>query len=195
MEAVPPPGRSGDGELVLSLAEYAVLGVVGEGRRHGFAVARLLGDEGDIGRVYGVARPAVYRAVERLTEAGLLEPLEVEPGDRGPRRTPLELTGAGRRMLDSWLWVPVRHVRDIRTEFLVKVVLISRAGGDPTRLIRSQVEVVAPVVAGLVERHRAATGTERVVAAWRLRSAQAAQQFLEELAVEASAGTLITRTG
>lgn len=191
---MPAAPRSDETETALSLAEYAVLGVVGEGRQHGFAVARLLGDDGDVGRVYGVARPAVYRAIERLTDAGLLETLDVEPGDRGPRRTPLELTGTGRRTLDGWLAVPVRHVRDIRTEFLVKVVLISRAGGDPTGLIRSQVEVVAPVVAGLVERHRAAVGTERVVAAWRLRSAQAAQQFLEELAAEAASGALITRT-
>lgn len=182
---MPPPGhdsRNPGPEPAPSLAEYAALGVVAEGRQHGFAVARLLAPDGDVGRVYGVARPAVYRAIERLTDAGLVEALDVEPGNRGPRRTPLRITRSGRRVLDSWLWAPVRHVRLIRTEFLVKVVLIDRAGGDPTSLIRAQIEVLAPVVDAIAEHHSGTFGSERTVSLWRVRSAQATLQFLEELA-------------
>lgn len=173
---------------VLSLAEYAVLGGVAEGRPHGFAVARLLASDGEVGRVYGVARPAVYRAIERLTEAGLIRPLKVQPGNRGPQRTPLCLTAAGRARLEAWLWAPVRHIREIRTEFLVKVVLIDRAGADPSALIKSQIEVLSPVVDGIVGRHRGTSGTERAVSLWRLRSASATLQFLEELAAERASG-------
>jgi PadR family transcriptional regulator AphA len=181
---MPSDAHSPQAEPALSLAEYAVLGLVAEGRQHGFAVARLLASDGELGQIYGVARPAVYRAIERLVEAGLVKPLKVERGDRGPRRTPLEITLAGRRALESWLWVPVRHVRQIRTEFLVKVVLIDRSGGDPSPLIRSQVEVLAPVVDAIADHHRTTTGSERTVSLWRARSAQATLQFLEELAAE-----------
>lgn len=172
----------------LSLAEYAVLGVVAEGRQHGFAVARLLAPGREIGRVYAVARPAVYRAIERLVEARLIRELELEPGDRGPQRTPLRITPAGRRALDAWLWTPVRHVREIRTEFLAKVVLIDRTGGDPSPLIAAQVEVLGPVVDAIAERHRGTEGSERTVSLWRMRSAQATLEFLDELAADRASG-------
>lgn len=181
-----PMGRNPQPDLVLSLAEYAALGAVAEGRSHGFAVARLLGPDGDIGRVYGVARPAVYRAVERLIDAGLVQALEVEPGDRGPRRTPLRITRTGRRVLDLWMWAPVKHVRQIRTEFLVKVVLIDRSGGDPSPLIRAQIAVLGPVVDAIAEHHTGTSRSERTVSLWRVRSAQATLRFLEELAEERS---------
>ena len=184
---MPPAEQRADAGSPLSLAEYAVLGIMANGRQHGFAVARLLGPDGDLGRVYGVARPAVYRAIERLIEAGLVKSLKVEPGDRGPQRTPLRITPAGTRALDAWLWSPVRHVRDIRTEFLVKVVLIDRAGGDPAPLIRTQIDELGPVVEAIAEQHRATTGTERTVSLWRMRSARATLQFLEELVADRAA--------
>lgn len=179
---MPPTGQRPHPDLVLSLAEHTILGVVAEGRRHGFAVARLLAPDGDIGQVYGVARPAVYRGLERLLDAGLVQALDVEPGDRGPRRTPLRITRSGRRVLDAWLWEPVRHVRQIRTEFLVKVVLIERAGGDPSSLVRAQIDVLVPVVEAIAEHHAGTSGSERPVSLWRTRSAQATLRFLEELA-------------
>lgn len=161
-----------------------MLGAVAAGAQHGFAVARLLGPDGEVGQVYAVARPAVYRAIERLIGGGLLEPRAVEAGDRGPRRTLLGLTVSGWEVLDGWLRAPVRHVREIRTAFLVKLVLLERAGVDPAPLIRSQVEAISPVVDAIAERHRATEGSGRAVSLWRLRSAQATLAFLEELAAE-----------
>lgn len=183
---MPARGQSSAPEAVVSLAEYAVLGAVGSGRPHGFAVARLLAPDGELGQVYAVARPAVYRGIERLIEAGLLKTLRAEPGDRGPRRTPLRVTPAGRRALDAWMWTPVRHVREIRTEFLLKVVLIDRSGGDPVPLIRAQIEVIVPVVAAIGQHYTQSVGSERTVSLWRTRSAEAALQFLEELAADRS---------
>jgi PadR family transcriptional regulator AphA len=168
------------------LAGYTVLGLIGEGGTHGFAVARLLAADGEIGQVYEVARPAVYREIESLVSAGLVQHLPVEPGDRGPRRTPLAITRPGRRLLERWLWNPARHVRDIRTEFLVKLALIERTGRDPAPLIAAQLAAVSPVVAGLVDRHLDSQGFDRAVSLWRVKSAQAAEQFLAELAADRS---------
>jgi PadR family transcriptional regulator AphA len=168
------------------LAGYTVLGLIGEGATHGFAVARLLAADGEIGQVYEVARPAVYREIETLVSAGLVQHLAVEPGDRGPQRTPLSITRQGRRLLERWLWSPARHVRDIRTEFLVKLALIDRTGRDPSALITAQLEALSPVVAGLVDRHAKSEGFDRAVSLWRVKSAQAAQQFLAELAADRS---------
>ena len=56
VQSVNPTRRTADSPK-LSLAEYAILAVVGERPQHGFAVARLLASEGEIGEVYAVARP------------------------------------------------------------------------------------------------------------------------------------------
>lgn len=176
-----PGGGGRRDDHVLSLVELTVLGTVAEERRHGFAVARILEPDGELGLIYGIGRPAVYRSIERLGDAGLLEYLGVEPGNRGPRRTPLSVTVAGRRVLEEWLWQPVGHIRQLRTEFLMKVALIARSGRDPGPLVAAQTQIVTPIVAGIVDSRQYALGTERVVAMWRAHSARAALRFLEEL--------------
>jgi DNA-binding PadR family transcriptional regulator len=181
--AAVPVSATGD-ESVFSLTEYAVLGLAAEGWSYGFAIAREMGPDGEIGGIYRVARPAVYRAVERLLDAGVLKALSDEPGNRGPRRTPLSVTPRGRRRLDAWLGQPVGHIRELRTTFLVKLVLVDRAGSDPRRLIASQIDVVRPIVTSIEEQHRGTTGRERSVSTWRTHSARAALDFLVELAAE-----------
>ncbi|HEY1643116.1 MAG TPA: hypothetical protein VGG35_20665 [Streptosporangiaceae bacterium] len=53
-------------EPTLSLSEWVVLGLVCEQPAHGFAIAGLLGRQGSPGEVWRVARPVVYRAIQRL---------------------------------------------------------------------------------------------------------------------------------
>ena len=164
-----------------SLAEYVVLGLVAQGASHGFAVARLLGPDGDMGRVYRLARPAVYRAIERLIDGGLIEAMDVVPGNRGPKRTPLRVTGLGSASLESWLVQPVRHVRDLRTEFLVKLALLERSGRDRTPLVEAQLPRLREIVDGLASQVRDEAGFDRTLALWRLHSGQAAVRFVEDL--------------
>ena len=172
----------------LSLAEQVVLALVAEGSPHGFAVARLLAPDGEVGRVYSVARPAVYRAIDRLVEGGLIESLGAEPGDRGPKRTPVRVTAAGRRAADGWLGQPVAHIRDLRTEFLAKLAILHRQGQDPAALVEGQISVVAPIVEALADRLGSASGFDRSLALWPLRSGQAALRFLEDLRAATAPG-------
>jgi PadR family transcriptional regulator AphA len=167
-----------EGSLRVSLTEYAILAIVAERPQHGFAVARLLAPEGEIGEVYAVARPAVYRAIDRLVDSGMIEPLTAQPGDRGPERTPLSVTKSGRRELEAWLGCPVQHVREVRTGFLLKVVLLERRGLSPLPLIRSQIDVLTPVVNGIEASYPASPGA---VALWRKHAARATLRFLQEL--------------
>jgi PadR family transcriptional regulator AphA len=183
------PPREGSANAPRSLAGYAVLGLVAEGTTHGFAVARFLTPEADVGRVYVVARPAVYREIELLAVAGLVQELTSQRSSCGPRRTPLRITSMGRRLLDEWLWRPVEHVRDLRTEFLVKLVLIERAGLDPAGLIAAQADRLSPVLAGLKAKYAQAQGFDQAVALWRVKSAEAALEFLADLRVERATAT------
>ena len=63
----------GPGERELRLSDWLALCVVCERPMYGFAVAGLLSDEGSLGRVWQVPTPAVYAALQRLEELGLVQ--------------------------------------------------------------------------------------------------------------------------
>ena len=165
----------------LSLTEWSVLGLLAEGPAHGFAIARQLEPGTELGRVLTVHRPLVYRALERLVGAGLAQPRRDETASGGRRRIVHAITPSGRRELRLWLVTPVRHVRDLRLEFLVKVLLVRRAGGDAGSLAHAQREQLAATLAALAAQPEGCEGTD-VVDRWRSHSARAALAFLDELA-------------
>jgi DNA-binding PadR family transcriptional regulator len=166
------------GPLRLSFTENLVLALILEGPTHGFAIARILGREGAMGRVYEVPRPLVYRAVDRLVEAGLASPVRVEAGDHGPPRTVVTATPLGRRAARTWLSVPAEHVRDIRTELLVKLALLERSGKDPRPLLEAQRRVLEPIVAALAQLSEETDGFDKTVTLWRYETALAALRFV-----------------
>jgi len=70
----------------LSLAEWLVLCVAAEKPMHGFAIAAQLIPDSALGAVWHVARPQVYRSMERLTALGLVREAGREPSRTGPDR-------------------------------------------------------------------------------------------------------------
>ncbi|MGI8517150.1 MAG: PadR family transcriptional regulator [Acidimicrobiia bacterium] len=162
----------------LSLTEWAVLGLLAEGPGHGFAISQELAPSGDIGRIFTVRRPLVYRALDRLIEAGLVEPKHTEPGNLGPPRLMHRITPKGRRALRLWLNQPVAHVRDIRIGFQLKLAFLERSDASPLPLITAQqVALERPLDA--LER----SGEDRPdhLELWRQYNAKAAAAYLEEL--------------
>lgn len=160
----------------LSTTEYAVLGLLAEGPSHGFAVSKHLDATSDVGRVLTVRRPLVYRALDRLVDAGYAEPVSTEPGEGGPQRVIHRVTPRGRRRLQAWLAAPVDHIRDMRIEFLLKLALLRRRGKSPLRLIAAQRAVLAPTIEALEH-----TTPDDHVELWRRHNAAAASAYLEEL--------------
>ena len=76
---------------------------------------------------------------------------------------------------------PAAHARDIRSELLVKVALLDRAGADPRELLRAQHERLAPVADGLAGQVSTTTGSDHIVALWRHESVCATLRFLDAL--------------
>src|ERR1700749_733083 len=76
---------------------------------------------------------------------------------------------------------PASHPRDIRSELLVKLALLDRAGGDSRDLLRVQRGQLAPVAAALADQVRTAAGYDRVLAVWRLESVSGTLRFLDSL--------------
>jgi DNA-binding PadR family transcriptional regulator len=163
----------------LSLAEWIVLAVVSERPTHGFAVSALTGPDGELGRIWQIPRPAIYRALGRVEAAGLVTPDTVEPG-RGPQRTIYAITIDGQEAVAAWLATPVRHVRDVRSHLLMKLALLDRVGRDPGDLLVRQRAVLEPIVAA-IHAETAAGGFDATLLAWRRATAAAALSFLDDV--------------
>jgi len=166
---------------VMPLPEWLVLGILSQRPAHGFAVAQLTAANGPFGRVWQIPKAVVYRAIGRLLDARLIVPEGTEPGF-GPQRTVYATTEAGRAAIGRWLREPVEHVRDIRTELLLKLALLDRAGDDPAPLLRAQREVLTPLVAALESRRAASAGFDATILAWRRATAVAALDFVDAIA-------------
>ena len=172
-------------EPALSLAEWLVLCLVCEKPQHGFAIARLLASDGDLGKIWRVPKPVVYRALQRLEHAGLLQPTAPEPSSMGPVREPVRVTAQGRKLATAWLTKPAGHARDVRSELLVKLALLDRVGTDPGPLLDAQHEQLIPVARALEERLDTATGFDRTLVLWRSETISATLRFLEAMRTDA----------
>jgi len=163
-----------------ALPEWTVLAVVRERPAHGFAIAALTARGGDLGRVWQMPRPVIYRALSRLTEATLVAPGEVESGG-GPPRTIYEVTPDGRAAVDEWLAQPVPHVRDLRSQLLMKLALLDRRGLPRAALVTAQRETLRPVLETVTAERDRAKGFDAVLLSWRYGNVVAAMRFLDDI--------------
>lgn len=162
----------------LAPGEWSVLALLCEQPAHGWALAQALAPEGEIGAVWALGRPVVYRALQTLAERGLAEPAGQEPGTRGPSRTIFAPTAAGRTAVEDWLAEPAGHVRDIRSLLVLKLVFAERAGVDPTPMLAAQRTVLEPLVASLEQQLADSSGSRRILLRYRLETARAALRFV-----------------
>lgn len=162
------------------LGEWACLGILYPSPTHGFAIAARLKPTGDVGRVWSLSRPLTYRSLEQLTTREYIHAIGEEPGIAGGNRTVLAATRVGRAQLRRWLHTPVAHLRDLRSELLLKLVLADVceiAVGEMLDQQRQHIEQLAATLAPGVD----PDGRTDVVAMWRSESARAALRFLARL--------------
>jgi len=171
--------RTRDEELLLG--ECASLGILYTGPTHGFAIAARLKPTGDVGRVWSLSRPLTYRALEQLAARGFVHAIGEEPGIAGGNRTILAATRSGRAHLRKWLNTPVQHLRDLRSELLLKLVIADICGIDITAMLQRQRDHIEQLADVLREQTKNDSGHPDVVALWRSESSQAALRFLDAL--------------
>lgn len=185
-------------ERDLAPGEWSVLALLADRPGHGWALAKEMSRSGEVGRVWAVGRPLVYRALEQLERRRLVELVGSERGTRGPDRALFRATDEGREALRAWLSEPVAHVRELRSLFLLKLLLILRAGLERRPLLEAQRAVVVPAVEALHARLRTSVGTERIFVSFRLETTRAVIDFIDALLAEddlKSAGTTGTFPG
>ncbi len=170
-------GRSDDQQLLLG--EWACLGILSSGPAHGFAIAARLRPEGDIGRVWSLSRALTYRSLEQLTLRGYVQPVSEEPGIAGGNRTILAATRSGRAQLRRWLATPVVHLRDLRSELLLKLVIADICAVDIGPMLEQQRAQIAETARAIGAQVDERPGD--VVTLWRSESSLAAMRFLDRL--------------
>jgi DNA-binding PadR family transcriptional regulator len=177
--------RAGDpngGERRLSLTEGLVLCLVSEGSTYGLILARLLAPDGSLGQIWSVPKGVVYYTLQQLELLGLIRMTAEHRTGSGRARSFCEVTPAGRAAAEAWLRVPADHVRDVRSELMVKLALHNRSGSDSRPLVRAQLARLAPAADALEDRLRTVTGFERTIVLWRHEAMTATMQFLTALA-------------
>jgi DNA-binding PadR family transcriptional regulator len=175
-------GDPNRGERRLSLTEGLVLCLVSEGPTYGLTLARLLAPDGSLGQIWSVPKGVVYYTLQQLELLGLIRMTAEQRTGSGRARSFCEVTPAGRAAAEDWLRVPVDHVRDVRSELMVKLVLHNRTGSDSRPLVRAQLARLAPAAAALEDRLGTTTGFERTMVLWRHEAMTATMQFLTALA-------------
>jgi DNA-binding PadR family transcriptional regulator len=169
----------------LAVGEWAVLGLLGEAPSHGFAIARAMAPDGEVGKVWTVRRPLVYRAIETLTVMGLVRAAGTVASTSGPQRTVLEATPSGKRALTRWLRRPVDHVRDARSLLMLKLLFLTRREADLAPLLTAQRALFAELAERLERAADAAADFDRALVLWRLESTTAAVRFVEAMLADA----------
>ena len=92
-------------------------------------------------------------------------------------RTILAPTKEGRAAVKRWLQEPVSHIRDVRGELLLKLVLSK----DPESLLEAQRARFAPMVEALATPGDARQTTADPVAVWRYESSRAVLRFIDRM--------------
>jgi DNA-binding PadR family transcriptional regulator len=162
----------------LLIGEWACLGIICETPIHRFGVAARLKQAGDIGRIWTMSRALTYRSIEQLALRGLVEAAHEEPGVAGGTRTIYRATRLGRNALREWLDTPVNHLREFRSELLLKIELARLLKIDTSALLELQREVVHQ---SLQHFPSEVDSSGDVVSIWRNEMATAALRFLDQL--------------
>jgi PadR family transcriptional regulator AphA len=173
-------GMPSDPAPYVSVTEYAVLGLLQERPRHGFALAKEFAPDQSLGRVWSVHAPLIYRALKTLQDKGLVVAATAESSQQGPTRTLMRTTARGTTVVEEWLDTPVTHFRDVRVELLLKLAIVDRLGGDLRPLLRHQRDLLRELSAFIeAAKTRQPSGFDAILALWRAESAMATMRFLD----------------
>ncbi len=118
--------------------EHVLLALLDWKPMHGYELYQELCAMTGISQVWNIKHGRLYAILDKLEEKGLLSSHMVQ-GETYPPRKDFQLTEAGKASLQTWLNTPVRRARDIRQEFLAKLIIAHRYGILPAlKLIRIQ---------------------------------------------------------
>ncbi len=131
--------------------EGAVLGALllhGEG--HGYALNARISSA--LGPIWRIAPSRLYSVLSRLEDEGLIAGRIIPQEGRPPRRL-FRITPSGEEAFWNWVTSPVRHLRDVRVEFLAKLYFLHRLAPERMEgLIADEIDVLERIRSRLARR-------------------------------------------
>jgi len=176
-----PSAKQRTGDIELGPGEWAVLALLTEQPRHGWALANELAAETELGGVWTFTRPHVYLSIDRLKKLGLIARAGSERGQRGPNRTIFAATPAGGDALGRWLREPVERIADARPMLLLKLLLSARVGVDDLPLLEKQHGVYADAARTLAASPPPSSPAKAILVRFQIESTLGLLCFIERL--------------
>jgi len=106
--------------------EIALLGYLFEGPKHGYELYKEISDPMGIGGVWRVKIGKMYSMFKNLESQGFLSATSERDGNRPSKNTFL-LTNKGKNIFNKWMRAPIKHGRDLRILFLMKIYFLRRS--------------------------------------------------------------------
>ena len=105
--------------------EIALLGFLFEKAKHGYELYKEISDPVGIGGVWRVKIGKMYSMLKKLESRGLVQATSGQDGNRPPKTTYF-ISDKGRSIFNKWMLTPIKHGRDLRILFLIKIFLLRK---------------------------------------------------------------------
>jgi PadR family transcriptional regulator AphA len=178
----------------LGAADHALLGLLRLGPRHGYELAPYFVSDGTLGLVCTLGVSRLYALLHTLEELGLVH-AESSVISGGPPRKVFTLTDAGSSAFEAWLDQPIRRLRQIRQDFLLKLYFSQQIPAHDTAALIDRQLAVSRAVTDELAAAAAAEAPESfalMVYESRLATAQATTSWLESERERAMRGATAT---
>lgn len=106
--------------------EKSLLGFLLEGPKHGYELFKEISSSKGIGGVWRVKIGKMYSMLKKLESQGLIRATTQQDGNRPPKNTYF-LTIQGENSFKEWMRAPIKHGRDLRILFLLKIYFIRKS--------------------------------------------------------------------
>lgn len=107
--------------------EKAFLGFLKNGPVHGYQLHKDISDPMGIGGVWHIKIGKMYSILKNLEAQGLIRATTEKEGNR-PQKNSYLLTKQGESTFGKWMLAPIKHGRDLRILFLLKIYFVKRRG-------------------------------------------------------------------
>ena len=122
--------------------ENVILALLDEEPLHGYELHHRISQMPGISKIWNIKQALFYSKLEKLEAGGFIEQAHLQTEECAPARVVFQLTSQGKGSLLDWISTPVRKARDIRQDFLGKLIIARRFGQEQAlELIQKQRQI------------------------------------------------------